>query len=136
MPQPLGHTASKSNIKSRGPGVEQTKACCNCNRLVHFARDSCCPAKIKDGGNCGARGNIAVCCGNKKLSSSSQKGIVPENKKKAYPVTEGVSREGDGYAFTVGGGLRVGDIILKVGGIVPDTNVSDITTRGSPKTGR
>ena len=62
-----------------------------------------------------------VCCGNKKLSSSSQKGIVPETKKKAYLVAKGVSGEGDGYAFTVGGGLRVGEITLKVGGVVLDS---------------
>ena len=110
-----------SNIRSPGPGAEQPKACYNCNRLGHYARDSCCPAKNKECGKCGARGHFAVCCGNKKLSSSSQKGIVPETKKKAYLVAEGVSGEGDGYAFTVGGGLRVGEITLKVGGVVLDS---------------
>ena len=49
----------------------------------HFARDSCCPAENKECGKCGARGHFAVCCGNKKHLSSSQKGTVPENKKKA-----------------------------------------------------
>ena len=69
------------NIKSRGPGAEQPEA-------GHFARDSCCPAKNKECGKCGARGHFVVCCGNKKLSSSSQKGTVTENKKKAYLVAE------------------------------------------------
>ena len=94
------------NIKSQGPEAEQPKACYNCNHLGHFTRDSCCPAKSKECRQCEARGHFAVCCRNKKLLSSSQKGIVPENKKKAYQVTEEISREGDGYAFTVGGGLR------------------------------
>ena len=83
------------------------------------------PAKNKECGKCGARGHFAVCCGNKKLSSSSQKGIVPETKKKAYLVAKGVSGEGDGYAFTVGGGLRVGEITLKVGGVVLDSVLID-----------
>ena len=59
-----------------------------------------------------------VCFGNKKQSSSNQKGIVPENRKKAYLVAEEVSKKGEGYAFTIGGGLRGGEITLKVGGIV------------------
>ena len=64
-------------------------------------------------------------CGNQKLWSSTQKGSVTENKKKAYLVAEGVSREGDGYAFTVEGELRVEEITLKVGGVVLDRVLID-----------
>ena len=90
--------------------------CYRCSHLGHIARDSCCPAKNKDCGKCGARGHFAVCCGNKKASSSRQKGIVPGNMKKTYLVGEGASREGDNYAFNVGGGLRVEEVALKVEG--------------------
>ena len=41
--------------------------------------------------------------------------------KKTYLVAQGVRREEDGYTFTVGGGLRVGEITLRVGGIPLDS---------------
>ena len=86
-----------------------------------LSRDSCCPAKNKECGKCGARGHFAVCCGNKKASSSSQKEIVPGNMKKTYLVAERASREGDGYAFTVGVGLRVEEVTPKGGGALLDS---------------
>ena len=36
-----------------------------------------------------------------------------------------VSREEDGYAFTAGGGLRVGEITLKVGEVLLDSVLID-----------
>ena len=110
--------------KKRGPNKPKHATIATVSR-GHFARDSCCPAKNKECGKRGARGHFVVCCGNKKLRSSTQKGIATENKKKAYLVAEGVSREGDGYAFTVGGGLRVGEMTLKVGGVVLDSVLID-----------
>ena len=41
--------------------------------------------------------------------------------KKTYLVEEGDSTEGDGFAFSVGGGLRVGEVTLKVGGVLLDS---------------
>ena len=55
----------------------------------------------------------------------ARRGLFQKTKKKAYLVAEGVSGEGDGYAFTVGGGLRVGEITLKVGGVVLDSVLID-----------
>ena len=114
------------NIKSQGPEAEQPKACNNCSSEGHFARDSCCPARSKECRKCGTRGHFAVCYRNKKPSPSSQKGIIPENKKKSYQVTGGVSREGDCYAFTFEGGPRGGETTLKVGGIVLDLSLIHI----------
>ena len=45
--------------------------------------------------------------------------------KKTYLVADVATSEEDGYAFTVVGGLRVGEITLKVGGVLLDSVLID-----------
>ena len=60
-------------------------------------------AILKDLQDIAGAHEVAVCCRNKEASSSSQKRIDPGlNMKRTYLVAEDTSREGDGYAFTVG----------------------------------